>query len=59
MAKIDIVGPEIHRKALETVLEDVMRAGHVNDDAVNLEDGPSPEATRFAVKVTLAEEMPE
>ncbi|MCD4749515.1 MAG: valine--tRNA ligase [Thermoanaerobaculales bacterium] len=59
VAKIEIVGPEIHRKALETVLEDVMRAGHVSDNAVSLEDGPSPEATRFAVNVVLAEEMAE
>ncbi len=59
VTRLEIVGPEKLRAALETVLQDVLRAGHVAEDAVVMVDGPSPEGSRFAVTVELADEMPE
>ena len=59
VAKLEISGPEQDRKALQLVLEDVLRAGHVDKDAVTVVDGPSPDASRFTVNVELAAEMPE
>ncbi len=59
VARLEITGPEVDRKALELILNDVLRAGHVDPEAVSIDNGPSPEGTRFAVTVDLAEAMPE
>ncbi|MEN8163225.1 MAG: class I tRNA ligase family protein, partial [Acidobacteriota bacterium] len=59
VARLEITGPEADRNALQVALEDVLRAGHVDPEAVSISDGPSPEGTRFAVTVDLAETMPE
>lgn len=59
VAGLEIVGPEQDRKALQLVLDDVLRAGHVDPEAVTVIEGPSPEGARFTVRVDLAEEMPE
>jgi valyl-tRNA synthetase len=58
VAKLGISGPEQHRDALAPVLEDVLRAGVVDADGVELSDGSSPEGQRFEVVVELADEMP-
>lgn len=59
VSKLEIVGTETDRNALQVALEDVLRAGHVAPDAVTITDGSSPEGTRFDVTVELAEAMPE
>jgi valyl-tRNA synthetase len=57
VARLQVIGPEAQRAALEPVLEDVLRAGNVTSENVELIDGPSPELERFTVTVELAETM--
>ncbi|MCK5379143.1 MAG: class I tRNA ligase family protein, partial [Acidobacteria bacterium] len=59
VSKLEIAGPEVDRKALQVALEDVLRAGHVDPEAVTVSDGPSPDDGKFSVTVELAETMPE
>ena len=59
VARLEILGPEDYRNALDLVLDDVLRAGHVDPEAVTVSDGPSPEGSSFTVTVELAEEQPE
>ncbi len=59
VARLEISGPEDYRNALDVVLDDVLRAGHVDPEAVAVSDGPSPEGSSFTVTVELAEEQPE
>ena len=59
VARLVVTGPEEDRKALEIVLADVLRAGHVAQDAVELLDGPAPDEGRFEVTVELGDESDE
>ena len=57
--RLKISGPERHREALAPVLDDVLRAGNVENDGVRIDDGASPEGQRFDIEVELADAMPE
>jgi valyl-tRNA synthetase len=59
VAGLRITGADRHRKALESVLDDVLRAGNVDRDGLALADGEPEEGHRFAIAVELADEMPE
>jgi valyl-tRNA synthetase len=59
VATLRITGPAEHRAALEPVLDDVLRAGNVAEDVVEVADGPSPEGQRFEIVIELADEMPD
>jgi valyl-tRNA synthetase len=59
VARLVVAGPERYLKALEPVLDDVLRAGNVDAGGLQLEDGESPEGHRFAIEAELAEEMGE
>ena len=59
VSSLTITGPEGSRRALEPVLEDVLRAGNVDAAAVRIHDGASPEGRRFSIEVELADTMPE
>jgi valyl-tRNA synthetase len=59
VARLSISGPEAWRRALEPVLDDVLRAGNVDAASVEILDGASPEGQRFAIEIDLADAMPE
>ncbi len=59
VARLAVAGPEHLRAALEPVLDDVLRAGNVPPDAVELTDAPSPDGQRFALAVELSDQPPE
>jgi valyl-tRNA synthetase len=58
VARLVIAGPERYRRALEPVLEDVLRAGNVDAAGLALAGGEAPEGHRFAIVVELSDEMP-
>ena len=49
-------GAEADRRALQPVIEDVLRAGVVDPGGVELIDGDPTEGQHFAITVTLGEE---
>jgi valyl-tRNA synthetase len=57
VAAIEIVGPEKVRDALAPVMDDILRAGNVVDGGLTVADGEAPADERFAITVTLGEEM--
>jgi valyl-tRNA synthetase len=58
VATLAITAPADALAALAPVLEDVLRAGSVDAEAVTTSEGPAPDGDRFDVQVTLAEENP-
>jgi hypothetical protein len=50
-------GPSEAKRALEAVLADVLRAGAVEEGALELADGSVAEGERLGVEVVLAQEM--
>ena len=56
VAKLQVGGPSDALRALEAVLPDVLRAGAVAPDALELTEGPVAEGERVGVEVTLAQE---
>ncbi len=56
VVKLEVVGPEESRNALASVLDDVLRAGNVDPDAVEIKDGPAPEGELLQITATLSEE---
>jgi valyl-tRNA synthetase len=57
VARLVVVGPEGHRRALAPVLEDVLRAGNVEATGVVIADGPAPDGQRLGITVELADSM--
>ena len=56
VARLRVWGPSEARRALEAVLPDVLRAGAVEQGALELVDGAVAEGERLGVEVGLAEE---
>jgi len=55
VARLEVTGSEEHRRALEQVLDDVLRAGNVVAGGATLIDGEVPEGQRFEIDVELAD----
>jgi valyl-tRNA synthetase len=56
VAKLEIWGPSEALQALEAVLPDVLRAGAVAPEALEVRKGPVGDGERLGVEVTLAQE---
>jgi valyl-tRNA synthetase len=58
VTRLVVRGPSDARRALEAVLPDVLRAGAVEEGALQLVDGQAPEGQRLGVEIALAEAAP-
>ena len=56
VTRLEVTGSEECRRALEPSLDDVVQAGAVDPDGVQVTDGPSPEGEHFTVHVVRAEQ---
>jgi len=56
VTRLKVWGPMEARQALAAVLPDVLRAGAVEEGALDLAEGTSPEGQRLGVEVALGEE---
>jgi hypothetical protein len=58
VTKLRVWGPSDARRALEAVLPDVLRAGAVEEGALETSDGAVVEGELLGVEVVLANEAP-
>jgi valyl-tRNA synthetase len=57
VSRLEIVGSQENRDALALVLDDVLRAGNVEEGATTVTDGDAPEGERFTITIELSETM--